>query len=144
MAIAKNSPLLQKDCFPLPRPRCNNGPLSEQSGSGPSLRLGWDMWIEKLSDGVLELDTPIGPRYVQPNLVQRAYLIWTFRNFFSLPQQVLRPWERRLIDRLWSENRFVSVSAAGAPDRPVIGKIERRAPAQAEVLPIRRPVSGSN
>jgi hypothetical protein len=102
------------------------------------------MWIEKLTDGVLEVDTPIGPRYVQPNLVQRAYLIWTFRNFFSLPQQVLRPWERRLIDRLWSENRFVSVFTAGAPDRPVIGKIERRAPAQAEVVPIRKPVSASN
>src|ERR1019366_3132635 len=101
------------------------------------------MWIEKLTDGVLELDTSIGPRYVQPNLAQRAYLMWTFRNFFSLPQQVLRPRERRLIDRLWSENRFVSLSAAGAPDRPVIGIIERRAPAQAEVLPIRKPASGS-
>ncbi|MGA2980012.1 MAG: hypothetical protein ABSD76_10510 [Terriglobales bacterium] len=102
------------------------------------------MWIEKLTDGVIELDTPIGPRYVQPNLAQRAYLIWTFRNFFSLPQQVLRPWERRLIDRLWSENRFVSLSAAGAADRPVIGRIERRAAAKAEVVPIRKPVSGSN
>jgi hypothetical protein len=107
------------------------------------------MWIEKLTDGVLELDTPIGPRYVEPNLVERAYLIWTFRNFFSLPQQVLRPWERRLIDRLWGENRFVSLSAVGAPDRPVIGRIERRAPAQAAVLPIRKPpirqpMSGSN
>ncbi len=96
------------------------------------------MWIEKLTDGVLELDTPIGPRYLQPNLAQRAYLLWTFRNFFSLPQPVLRPRERRLIDRLRSENRFVSLSAAGAPDRPVIGRIERRAPAQAEVLPIRK------
>jgi hypothetical protein len=36
------------------------------------------------------------------------------------------------------------VSAAGAPDRPVIGKIERRPPAHAEVLPIRKPVSASN
>ncbi len=106
------------------------------------------MWIEKLTDGVLELDTPIGPRYLQPNLAQRAYLLWTFRNFFSLPQPVLRPRERRLIDRLRSENRFVSLSAAGAPDRPVIGRIERRASAQAEVLPIRKapicqPMSGS-
>jgi hypothetical protein len=100
------------------------------------------MWIEKLTDGVLELDTPIGPRYVQPNLAQRAYLIWTFRNFFSLPQQVLRPWERRLIDRLWSENRFVSLSAAGRPDRPLIGRIERRAPVPAEVVPIRKPPLG--
>jgi hypothetical protein len=112
------------------------------------------MWIEKLSDGVLELDTPIGPRYLQLNLLQRVYLMWTFRNFFSLPQQVLRPWERRLIDDLWSENRFVSMPATGAPDKPVIGRIERRAPLQAEVLPIRtaplrkppvrQPISGSN
>jgi hypothetical protein len=84
------------------------------------------MWIEKLIDGIVELDTPIGPRYVQPNFAERAYLIWTFRNFFSLPQQVLRPWERRLIDRLWRENRFISLSAAGGPERPVIGRIERR------------------
>ena len=99
--------------------------------------------MEKLTDGVIELDTSIGSRYVQPNLVERAYLIWTFRNFFSLPQQVLRPWERRLIDRLWSENRFVSLSAAGAQDRPVIGRVERRAPAKADVVPIRKPVSSS-
>ncbi|MGC1448927.1 MAG: hypothetical protein WA830_02715 [Candidatus Sulfotelmatobacter sp.] len=107
------------------------------------LRVVRSMWIEKLSDGVLELDTPIGPRYIQPNFLQRAYLIWTFRNFFSLPQQVLRPWERRLIEHLWSENRFVSLSSPGAPDRTVIGRVERRMPAQAEVLPIRKPVSGS-
>jgi len=97
------------------------------------------MWIEKLADGVVALDTPIGTRYVLPNFLQRAYLIWTFRNFCSLPQQVLRPWEQRLIDRLWSQNRFVSLSAAGAPDRPVIGRIERRPHAQAEVLPFRKP-----
>jgi hypothetical protein len=101
------------------------------------------MWIEKLTDGVLELETPIGPRYLQPNLAQRACLMWTFRNFFSLPQQVLCTRELRLIDRLWNENKFVSLSADGAHDRPVIGRIERRAPAQAEVLPIRKPVSGA-
>jgi hypothetical protein len=97
------------------------------------------MWIEKLTRGVLELDTPIGPRYLQPNLVQRAYLIWTFRNFFSLPQPVLHPWQLRLIDRLRGENKFVSLSFAGVPDKPVIGRIARRAPSQAEILPIRKP-----
>lgn len=101
------------------------------------------MWIEKLTDGVLELDTPIGPRYVQPSFLQRAYLIWTFRNFFSLPQQVLRPWEVRLIDQLCSENRFVSLMPAGVHDRPVIGRVERRSPAQVEVLPIRKPASST-
>jgi hypothetical protein len=97
------------------------------------------MWIEKLIDGVLEVDTPIGPRYVQPTLVQRGCLIWTFRNFVSLPQQVLRPWQRQLIERLWSENRFVSLSAANGADRVVIGRIERRMPSQAEIVPIRKP-----
>ena len=101
------------------------------------------MWIEKLAHGILELDTPIGPRYLQPNFVQRAILMWTFRNFFSLPEQVLRRSERRLIDRLWSENRFVSVSAMGAPDRPIIGRIERRAPATVAVMPMRKPVASS-
>jgi hypothetical protein len=102
------------------------------------------MWIEKLIDGVLELDTPIGPRYLQPNLVQRAFLLWTFRNFCSLPQAVLRPWERRMIDRLSSDNRFVSSSAPGLLDLPIIGKIERRPPqAQVEVIPMRKPASSS-
>jgi hypothetical protein len=105
------------------------------------------MWIEKLTAGVLELDTPIGPRFVKPNFVERAYLMWTFRNFFSLPQQVLRPWERRLIDRLWSGNRFVTLRAVDPRDRPVIGRVEgtveRQAPAKAEVVPIRKPVSNS-
>lgn len=99
------------------------------------------MWIEKLTGGVLELDTPIGPRYVQPNFAQRAYLLWTFRNFFSLPQQVLRPWQLRLIDRLLSQNRFVSVSVVDSHDRPIIGRIERRVQTQADLLPFRKAVS---
>lgn len=99
------------------------------------------MWIDKLADGVLELDTPIGPRYVQPSFLQRAHLMWTFRNFFSLPQQVLRPSEIKLIDQLCNDNRFVSRMAAGSHDRPVIGRVERRMPTQAEVLPIRKPAS---
>ena len=101
------------------------------------------MWIQKLVHGVLELDTPIGPRYLQPNFVQRALLLWTFRNFCSLPQQVLRPSERRLIDCLCGENRFVSRNANGASDLPIIGRIERRAPAAVEVLPLRKPASSS-
>lgn len=101
------------------------------------------MWFEKLARGVLQLDTPIGPRYLQPNFSQRALLMWTFRNFFSLPQQVLHRSERGLIDRLWNENRFVSISAAGVPDRPVIGRIERRVPAIREPLLLRKPVAGS-
>jgi hypothetical protein len=101
------------------------------------------MWIEKLADGVLELDTPIGPRYLQPNFLERALLTWTFRNFSSLPQEVLRTSERRLIDRLWNENRFVSLSVAGSNDRPIIGRVERRALARVEVMEERKPVTPS-
>lgn len=91
------------------------------------------MWIDKLAHGVLALDTPIGPRYLQPGFLQRALLLWTFRNFDSLPQQVLHARERRLIDRLANENRFVSL-AAEYYDRPIIGRIEWRIPQSAEVL----------
>ena len=101
------------------------------------------MWIDKLVCGVLELDTPIGPRYLQPGLFERARLLWTFRNFSCLPQQVLRPTEQRLIDRLASENRFLSSSAIAAHDRPVIGTIERRVPAVVEQLPPQKPVSSA-
>ena len=101
------------------------------------------MWIEKLFSGILEVDTPLGPRYLQPSLLERAFLIWTFRNFPSLPQQVLNEWEQRLIDRLWSDHRFVSVSVAEGPTQPVIGKVERRPIVPAEEATPRRPMSGS-
>ncbi|MGC2247040.1 MAG: hypothetical protein WA609_10605 [Terriglobales bacterium] len=101
------------------------------------------MWIEKLAHGVLELDTPIGPRYLQPNFLERALLTWTFRNFPSLPQEVLHRSERRLIDRLWNENRFVSLSAVGANERPIIGRVERRAMARIEVIAERKPVGSA-
>jgi hypothetical protein len=101
------------------------------------------MWIEKLAHGVLELDTPIGPRYLQPSFSQRLRLLWTFRNFVSLPQQVLRTNERELVDRLCADNRFVSRSAPGIQDRPVIGKIERRVPATTDILPTRKPAASS-
>jgi hypothetical protein len=83
------------------------------------------MWIDKLFGGVLELETAIGPRFLDLNFLERVRLLWTFRNFLSLPQQVLRPNELRLIDRLTNENRFVSRSTIAAHDRPVIGRVER-------------------
>ncbi len=84
------------------------------------------MWIDKLLGGVLELETPIGPRFLDLNFLERVCLLWTFRHFGSLPQQVLRSSELRLIERLTNENRFLSKSAIGANDRPVIGRVERQ------------------
>ena len=102
------------------------------------------MWIEKLIEGVLQIDTPIGPRFVRLNLKQRAYLMWMFRNFPSLPQQVLRPREQRMIDRLCEENGFASMPGMGTADAFVIGTIEKRMQVAEEVLQMRRPVAVSN
>jgi hypothetical protein len=97
------------------------------------------MWIEKLSDGVVQVQTPIGPRYVMPSFLQRVYFLWMFRNFPILPHAVLSTWQQRLIDRLCSEQRFVSMAYAdGMEDAPVIGTVERRSPM--EPLPPKRPV----
>jgi len=90
------------------------------------------MWIEKLADGVLQVDTPIGPRFIQPNFLQRAMLLWTFRNFVSLPQQVLSSREQRLVDRLCREQRFVPMADAAGQDKPRIGRIESRSPLQVQ------------
>ncbi len=99
------------------------------------------MWIEKLAEGVLQVDTPIGPRFIQPNLLQRALLLWTFRNFDSLPQQVLNSREQRLVDGLCREQQFVPMADAAGKDKPLIGRIESRPPIQPERAQARKPVA---
>jgi len=97
------------------------------------------MWIDKLADGVVQVQTPIGPRYVMPSFLQRAYFLWMFRHFPILPHAVLSSWQQRLIDRLCSEQRFVSMAYAdGLDDAPVIGTVERRSPTRAEPSASRR------
>jgi len=107
-------------------------------------RVGQVMWIEKLAGGVLQVDTPIGPRFVRLHFKQRAYLLWMFRNFPSLPHQVLSPREQRMVDRAVEENGFASMLGMGMPDSPVIGRIEQRITVSADVLPVRKPMAGSN
>ncbi len=101
------------------------------------------MWIEKLSDGVVQVQTPIGPRYLMPSFLQRAYFLWMFRHFPILPHAVLSTGQQRMIDRLCSEQRFVSMAYAdGMDDAPVIGTVERRTSAKMgqDFFPPRRPV----
>ena len=101
------------------------------------------MWIEKLSDGVVQVQTAIGPRYVMPSFLQRVYFLWMFRHFPFLPHAVLSTGQQRMLDRLCSEQRFVSMAYAdGLEDAPVIGTVERRLIPKtgAESLPPRRPV----
>jgi hypothetical protein len=99
------------------------------------------MWIEKLSEGVVQVQTPIGPRYLLPSFLQRVYFMWMFRNFPILPVAVLSRGQQRMIDRLCSEQRFVSMAyATGIEDAPVIGTVERRNNRGTGSLPPRRPV----
>ena len=101
------------------------------------------MWIEKLSDGVVQVQTAIGPRYVMPSFLQRVYFLWMFRHFPILPHAVLSTAQQRMLDRLCSEQRFVSMAYAdGLEDAPVIGTVERRLVPKMGLasLPPRRPV----
>jgi hypothetical protein len=99
------------------------------------------MWIDKLADGVVQVQTPIGPRYVMPTFLQRVYFLWMFRHFPILPHAVLSTWQQRMLDRLCSEQKFVSMAYAdGMEDAPVIGTIERRPRMGLDSLPPRRPV----
>jgi hypothetical protein len=99
------------------------------------------MLIEKLAAGVVQVQTPIGPRYVMPSsFIQRAYLVWMFRNFPILPHAVLSLRQQRMIDRMCSEQRFASSAYSdGMNEVPVIGTIEHRPPRVASSLPPRRP-----
>ncbi len=96
------------------------------------------MWMEKMSRGVLRVLTPIGPRYIRPVFLQRVYLLWVFRHFHNLPQQVLSRRQQRLIDDLCTSQEFVSLlQRDGLEEVPVIGTVERLAPALAEGMPQR-------
>jgi hypothetical protein len=100
------------------------------------------MWIEKLAAGLVEVQTPIGPRYVRPSFLQRIYLLWMFRNFPILPHAVLSTRQQRMIGRLCSEQRFSAHVYTDAMDAaPVIGSIEHRPPIVSDSLPPRRPVA---
>lgn len=98
------------------------------------------MWLEKLSSGVLRVLTPLGPRYLQPSLSQKIYLIWVFRNFHTLPFKVLSSRQQRLIEAMCDQNRFVSMGI-GFDDAPLIGTLEQRPPVPSRQAPPRRPSS---
>ena len=87
------------------------------------------MLIERLAAGVVQVKTPIGPRYVKPSFLQRVYLIWMFRNFPILPHAVLSRHQQELIDRMCSEQRFASIAfVEGMEEAPIIGTVEHRPP----------------
>jgi hypothetical protein len=98
------------------------------------------MW-EKLADGVLRVVTPLGPRYINPSFLQRVYLVWMFRHFATLPHQVLRSRQQKMIDRLCTSHPFVSRRPHdGLEQAPIVGTVERRPLVLVDKPPARRPV----
>jgi hypothetical protein len=121
--------------------KCNNG--------GPRIALVNlrfqvvpGMLIEKLAEGVVRVQTPIGPRYVMPSFLQRLYLVWVFRHFDILPHAVLSRRQQRMIDEMCGQQRFASIAfAGGMEEAPVIGTVEHRPPISPDGLPPRRPAA---
>jgi hypothetical protein len=100
------------------------------------------MWFEIIFAGVLRVLTPLGPRYIRPSVPQRIYLLWIFRHFKVLPLQVLTPGQRRFMDDLCVEPRFVALAQGNGVDAPILGTLERRPPLEVKDEPPRRPSSG--
>ena len=131
---------VKKKGLPLQCGQCNNGDprialAKTQVTDGPSM-------IDKLAAGVVQIQTPIGPRYVMPSFLQRVYFLWVFRHFPVLPHAVLSGRQQRLIDRICSEQVFASLPYVdGLDEAPVIGTVERRPVRGAWPLPSRRPVA---
>ena len=102
------------------------------------------MLRERLSEGVLCILTPLGPRYLRPSFWHRVRLLWIFRHFHRLPPQVLSTREQRFIEMLCQSNRFIPcLRRSGMGEAPVIGVLEHRIPvsleAQPERMGVRRP-----
>jgi|SRR5579872_464030 hypothetical protein len=96
------------------------------------------MWIEKLSQGVLRVLTPLGPRYLKPSFSQRLYLLWIFRNFETLPVKVLSPRQQKRIEAMCAQHGFVSVlEPNGFVDIPWLGTLEQRPPVAPPLRPDR-------
>ena len=95
---------------------------------------------DKLNRGVVEILTPIGPRYLRLTFWQRLYFVWMFRNFSTLPQQVLSRVGVNLIEGLCARQSFVRFGH-GPDQAPVIGTVERYQVKLVgdEALPPRRP-----
>ncbi len=80
--------------------------------------------LDKVRSGVLQISTPSGYACVKPGLKDRLQLLWIFRNFKILPEQVLAQREKRLIDRLRDSDLPALPGNFGRDEGLVIGTVE--------------------
>ena len=82
---------------------------------------------------LVALDTGHGVIYAPASGWNRVYLMWTFRNFHSLPQTVLNPRQQQLIGSLYRE--AANYSAPELYEAPVVGTVEGFNPSSLSALP---------
>jgi len=78
--------------------------------------------LAKLSGGVLEVTAGDECRHAELSLLERAYLIWTFRNFRRLSVRVLNQPQREMVERL-SQTAHVAETKKINP-KLIIGRVE--------------------
>jgi TonB family protein len=66
--------------------------------------MGWCVLLDRLESGFLLFETPQGPVPVELSLWQRAYLLWTFRNFRRLSLPLLNSRQASLVRALAQKN----------------------------------------
>jgi len=89
------------------------------------------MLLEKLAEGVLRVQTPLGPRFVKPVFIERVYLLWVFRNFPVLPANVLSRSQQQRVERMCQRHGFVcQFGPKHAEDFALLGTLEQRLSAQ--------------
>ncbi len=100
------------------------------------------MWLARLRHGVLRIATDTGCQFVEPSGWERLVLLWVFRNFNSLPRQVLTGRQQQLVQSLCRR------ASADLPDLEnddlIIGTIEWSPPIPEEPPVFQRPVLGRN
>lgn len=70
------------------------------------------MWLDKLRHGSVQVITNTGTRYVKPSFVEKVRLLWIFRNFSFLPQQVLSVRQQQFLSELSSRPQIASQKSA--------------------------------
>jgi len=88
--------------------------------------------LSKLRRGVVELAAGDECLYAEPTFFQRAYLLWTFRNFRRLSVRVLNDRQRQIVERL--SQAAHSTEAKKINPELVIGR------AEFAKLPARKPL----
>ena len=86
------------------------------------------MFMEKIRHGVLQVSSDTGTRYVSPRLIDRIRLVWTFRNFTVLPEEVLSAHEQQVVDQLCRHSKRESRTTMYLSDHQnqiVIGVVEK-------------------